>query len=279
SVGQSEHAELLGDQYEQSRQAEPQLSVPVQRAITGEAVLREAAHGGGAPDVRRLLKRIGTPDLLSGDPERQRGLQRDSRREVSRRFAVRFTERRGHVVCCRIPASAKRQQSASTGGARPIAAIHPELRLGADLQEICAPVRAHRIDEASRRSGGVRELEDRPDREPRLAGPRDERWSNQILRLTNPVSVVRLARHRLVAESVESHNLDPRASQFETRVQSPYHIAEVAAERPPEGLRRRRVAYAEVELRLVGILPEAEPRAGLPDTRQDTQVRSERETY
>src|SRR6266566_1078395 len=50
-------------------------------------------------------------------------------------------------------------------------------------------------------------------------------------------------------------------------------------ERRPEGLRRRRVAYAEVELRLVGILPEAEPRAGLPDTRQDTQVRSEREAH
>src|SRR5207302_10432913 len=126
-----------------------------------------------------------------------------------------------HVVCCGIPASAKRQQRAATGGARPIAAIHPELRLGADLQEIRAPVRAHRIDEASRRTGGVRELEDRPDREPRLAGPRDERWSNQILPPTNPASAVRLARHPLVAESVESHRLAPGASQFEARTQSP----------------------------------------------------------
>ena len=86
-------------------------------------------------------------------------------------------------------------------------------------------------------------------------------------------------RHRLVAESVESHDLDAGGSQFEARVQSPYRIAEVGAERSPEGLRRRRVAHAEAELRFVGVLAEAVPRSRLRNTRQDTQVRSERETH
>src|SRR2546430_7437079 len=100
--------------------------------------------------------------------------------------------------------------------------------------------------------------------------------SYEILRLVDPVIVVHFERRGFVAESVETHHLDPGGPQLEARVQSPYHIADVGAERRSEPLRRRRVAHAEAELRLVGVLAEAVPHTRLPkpQDRKSTRLNS-----
>src|SRR2546427_1091738 len=49
--------------------SQPEFCVPVDRPITGEAVLGKAAHGRSAPDVRSLMERICPPNFLPRDPQ------------------------------------------------------------------------------------------------------------------------------------------------------------------------------------------------------------------
>src|SRR5438128_2486895 len=97
SVPEAKYPQLARDYDEDPGEGQPQLDVPEDCGVAGEAMLDVAAHRRVPADIGRFIVRIGPPDFPPGDAHGERRPQRDAGREVRARLGMALAERRREV--------------------------------------------------------------------------------------------------------------------------------------------------------------------------------------
>src|SRR5438132_12292341 len=102
-------------------------------------MLDEAPYRRRPADVGRFIERNGRegpPDLLPGDAQRKRRMQRDGGREVGARLGVALAERRRHVQRLGVIRAAEPERDPAASAPRLVPSAGLKVRPGPDLPQV-----------------------------------------------------------------------------------------------------------------------------------------------